>query len=268
MTIAIALKINDGIVLATDSASTIVGDENEEGVRPVHHTYFTADKLFNIVKGHPIGAMTWGTGSINNESISTLVKDFRKESEKNDYCSVEQVVNDFVSFLESKITHDTSLGFLLTGYSIDKDHPEMFLINIEKGKIEQAVEINADDPLSISWFGETIFLSRFLLSFDDRFIEILQDNDVGEEDIENIIMDCHNRLQLPLGVPAMPIQDAIELVKFLAELSVNSSRFFPGPQIIGGPIDIAVITKHEGFKWIQRKHYYDNDLNLTTTKED
>ena len=30
MTIAIALKINDGIVLATDSASTIVGEEIED----------------------------------------------------------------------------------------------------------------------------------------------------------------------------------------------------------------------------------------------
>ena len=39
-------------------------------------------------------------------------------------------------------------------------------------------------------------------------------------------------------------------------------------QVIGGSIDIAVITKHEGFKWIQRKHYYDKDLNLTTAMED
>ncbi len=60
MTIAIALKINDGIVLATDSASTIVGEENENGVRSVYHTYFTADKLFNLKKGSRIGAMTWG----------------------------------------------------------------------------------------------------------------------------------------------------------------------------------------------------------------
>ena len=72
MTIAIALKINDGIVLATDSASTIVGEENEDGVRSVYYTYFTADKLFNLKKGSRIGAMTWGNGSINNESAIIL----------------------------------------------------------------------------------------------------------------------------------------------------------------------------------------------------
>ncbi|WP_296798276.1 hypothetical protein [uncultured Methanobrevibacter sp.] len=268
MTIAIALKINDGIVLATDSASTIVGEEIEDGVRSVRHTYFTADKLFNLKKGSRIGAMTWGHGSINNDSISTLVKDFRKESEKKEYDSVEAIVNDFKSFLENKIAPKTSVGFLIAGYSKGKGHPEMFLINIDNGNIEEPKELNADDPLSISWFGETTFLSRLLLGLDKRLIEILEDNVVDKETIDNILKDCKEKLQLPLGVPAMPIQDAIDLVKFLADISVNSSRFVPGAQVIGGPIDIAVITKHEGFKWIQRKHYYDKDLNLTTIMED
>lgn len=266
MTIAIALKINDGIVLATDSASAIVGEENDEGVRPVHHTYFTADKIFNLIKGHPIGIMTWGEGSINNESISTLVKDFRKKYGKKGE-SIETVVDEFVKFIMNKSTKDTSLGFLVSGYSSSKDHPQMFLIDIQNGKLNENIEINEKDPLSISWFGETLFLSRFLLSFDEKLIEILIDNEIDEIDIENIIKDCHNKLQLPLGVPAMPIQDAIDLVRFLADFSVKSSRFFPGPQVIGGPIDIAVITKHEGFKWIQRKHYYDKELNLTTKRE-
>ena len=144
----------------------------------------------------------------------------------------------------------------------------MFLIDINNGEIRINEEINAHDPLSISWFGETLFLSRFLLGFDEKLIEVLIDNEIDEDDIDNIIAGCHNKLQLPLGVPAMPIQDAIDLVRFLAEFSVKSSRFYPGPQVIGGPIDIAVITKHEGFKWIQRKHYYDKELNLTTIKEE
>ena len=171
-------------------------------------------------------------------------------------------------FLENKITPETSLGFLIAGYSKGEGHPEMFLININDRKIEEPEELNADDPLSISWFGETLFLTRLLLGFDERLLEIFEDNGVDGETINNILRDCREKLQLPLGVPAMPIKDAIDLVKFLADISVNSSRFVPGSQVIGGPIDIAVITKHEGFKWIQRKHYYDKDLNLTTAMED
>ena len=25
---------------------------------------------------------------------------------------------------------------------------------------------------------------------------------------------------------------------------------------VGGPVEVAVITKHEGFKWVQRKHFF------------
>jgi hypothetical protein len=30
---------------------------------------------------------------------------------------------------------------------------------------------------------------------------------------------------------------------------------------VGGPIDVAVITKHEGLIWINRKHYFDPEKN-------
>lgn len=263
MTIAIAMKINDGIILATDSASTILG-QNENGYPEVHHTYFTADKLFNLQKGNPIGAITWGNGSIDNESISTLVKDFRKKSDNVSYSSVESISKEFVKFLEPKLTNEVQLGFVIAGYSVDKNHPEMFLININEGTIEKPIRINEDDPLAISWFGETSFLSRFLLGIDPNITEVLRNNNLSEDLVNKILLDCNEFLQLPLGVPAMPIQDAIDLVSFLAEISVKGSRFVPGPQIIGGDIDIAVITKHEGFKWINRKHYYKQNLNLTT----
>ena len=59
----------------------------------------------------------------------------------------------------------------------------------------------------------------------------------------------------------MPIQDAIDLAEFLVELTIKWSRFTPGPPTVGGPIEIAAITRHEGFKWIRRKQYYSPELN-------
>lgn len=84
-------------------------------------------------------------------------------------------------------------------------------------------------------------------------IEIFEEIVLDEETINDIFNVCNENLQLLLGVPAMPIKDAIDLVKFLADISVNSLRFVSGVQVIGDLIDIAVITKHKGFKWIQRK---------------
>jgi hypothetical protein len=32
-------------------------------------------------------------------------------------------------------------------------------------------------------------------------------------------------------------------------------------ETVGGPIDVAVISKGDGFVWIKRKHYFERDLN-------
>lgn len=77
--------------------------------------------------------MTWGEGSINNQSISTLIKDFRKESINKEYVSVMDTSNDFKNFLEEKITADETMGFLLAGYSMEGNQ-EIILINVEGGQ--------------------------------------------------------------------------------------------------------------------------------------
>ncbi len=59
----------------------------------------------------------------------------------------------------------------------------------------------------------------------------------------------------------MPIQDAIDLATFLVDVTIKFSRFAPGPPTVGGPIEVAAITKHEGFKWVRRKFYYQAKYN-------
>ena len=76
VTIAISIKINDGLVLAADSASTVFG-LIPSGQLQVINVYNNADKVFNLRKGLPIGAITWGSGSIGQASVSTIIKDLR-----------------------------------------------------------------------------------------------------------------------------------------------------------------------------------------------
>src|SRR5262245_40602412 len=76
MTIAVSVKVNDGIVLAADSAATLMGNDGS-GNMTILNVYNNANKIFNLRKGLPVGAMTWGQGAIGNASISALVKDLR-----------------------------------------------------------------------------------------------------------------------------------------------------------------------------------------------
>jgi len=263
MTVAIAIKINNGLVLATDSASAI-GETHDEQTK-IHYTYYNADKLFNLKKGFPIGCLTWGDGSINGVSISTLTKDFRKKLKDESNLNIGNISKKFIKFLREYVNgnyDDINVGFLIAGYSDDnKNFPEMYMIEIKEKTITEK-ELPYDDRFSISWFGDIDFLSRFILGFDPEMEILLKNNGIDGKTVDKIMDLVKNNLSIPLGVSEMPIQDAINLADFLVEICKKTSKFVPGPQIIGGPTDIAVITIHEGFKWIQRKHYYNQELNI------
>jgi hypothetical protein len=68
MTVIVSVRINDGIVLAADSAGSLDSGQ----------VYAHANKIANLCSGLPIGAMSTGSGGIGNESIETLLKDLRR----------------------------------------------------------------------------------------------------------------------------------------------------------------------------------------------
>gem|GEM_PF-3422378 len=56
--------------------------------------------------------------------------------------------------------------------------------------------------------------------------------------------------------------DLAELAKSLVSLTSLKKRYKRGEaETVGGPIDVAVISRGDGFVWIERKHYFDAKLN-------
>lgn len=74
MTIAISLVVGDGVVLGTDSATSIVllGER-------YHNIYQNAEKTIHLVKGLPLGLMTFGLGSLGPLSIASLARILRED---------------------------------------------------------------------------------------------------------------------------------------------------------------------------------------------
>src|SRR4051812_22457270 len=63
MTIAIALKVGDGVVLGADSASALVTMNGY-----AENVYFSGEKVLNLVPGLPVGLLTYGLGGLENRS--------------------------------------------------------------------------------------------------------------------------------------------------------------------------------------------------------
>lgn len=56
-------------------------------------------------------------------------------------------------------------------------------------------------------------------------------------------------------------EDLAEMAESLVYLTYLKRRFTFAEESVGGPVDVAIITKGDGFVWIKRKHYFDQDLN-------
>ena len=94
---------------------------------------------------------------------------------------------------------------------------------------------------------------------------------LGEDSVRTIAMDGTEGIVRGTQVIdtgkaiAMPTGDAIGLADFLVDLTKRYFAFLPGADLVGGATDIATVTKHEGFKWVSRKHYYSVDQNRGAT---
>lgn len=59
----------------------------------------------------------------------------------------------------------------------------------------------------------------------------------------------------------MPKEEIAELAESLVHLTSTRRRVAMEAETVGGPIDVAVITKGDGFIWLKRKHYFRPELN-------
>lgn len=59
----------------------------------------------------------------------------------------------------------------------------------------------------------------------------------------------------------LPKDELAAMAESLVNLTKFRRRVTPERETVGGPIDVAVITKGDGFVWVRRKHYFDPALN-------
>lgn len=282
MTVALTLKVNDGLVLAADSAGTIMSPAPGGG-NSVVNVYNNANKVFNLRKGLPIGLATWGLGSISETSIETLAKDLRRRFSGDDKAHPDWHLDDAaytiggVADRVKEFMYDekyvpalgalppgqtlSDLGFFVVGYSAAGVAEEYNLLLSGSGAKGPAL-IRQPHESGAMWAGQPEAIHRLLNGFSFDLIGMLESElGVPAADVTAKADLLRDKLSVPVVNAAMPIQDAIELAEYLVDLSIKFSRFMPGSPTVGGPIECAAISKHEGFKWITRKHYYHESLN-------
>lgn len=88
--------------------------------------------------------------------------------------------------------------------------------------------------------------SKIVKSFDVKM------NEYGREKHVNPILDA---------VQYLPKDELAAMAESLVNLTSFKRKVTMDVETVGGPIDVAVISKGDGFIWIKRKHYFNTELN-------
>ena len=282
MTVAISLKVHEGVVLAADSAATLMA-RLPDGTSGVVNVYDNANKIVNLYKGLPLGVITWGAAAIGPQSINTIHKNLRdiltgdspapEDMEgglnRDDYqvCEVAKRCRQYIyEHLYENVFRDWSdapaIGMIVAGYSAGGSHAEEYQIEMSGAGCPEPVTARPGPECGVTVGGQPEAVSRLIFGVDPRLATVLEQHlGVPPDQAAQAAQVIQQQLAIPVVQDAMPFQDALDLGEFLVDLTIRLTRFMPGPPTVGGPIEVAGITKHEGFKWVKRKHYYQGDLN-------
>ncbi len=173
---------------------------------------------------------------------------------------------------------------------------ESSVFNIHKIREQESVDMKTDSPRIIAFAqkemvetfvrGRSSRLDGELLDFIDQFF-VLEKQKIAQNPamagqartIAGFLDSMNNELKtqfkarleeftnknhvdpVEMTVGAMPKEELAKMAQALVNLTAIKRRSTPDVETVGGPTDVAVISKGDGMIWIDRKHYFDTTLN-------
>ena len=101
----------------------------------------------------------------------------------------------------------------------------------------------------------------------DKKAALIEETEIASEEAakdieEKIALLMMRRFGGILGVvEVLPLKELANVASTLVRLSSFEKQLSLEAETVGEPIDVAVISKGDGFIWIKRKHYFQPELN-------
>lgn len=269
MSLGIAFKGAEGVVLAADSRVTLMAQNPAAGLQiPV--TYDSATKLLRVSGQKNVGAVTYGVGAIGGAAPRTahsyipefeaqLLKDGIIEGKQLSVAAFAKKLSDFfmARWQEAGMPvppnnpQGNDMVFLVGGYNEGEayGHVYEFYIPTRPKPVEQH-----KDAFGMVWGGQREYADRLIGGFDSRVPELIQQQ-LGIDDAQRdaLILNLRQNLQAPIPFEFLPLQDCVDVAIFLIRTTIEVQGWLIGVRGVGGAIDVATITRIDGFQPIQEK---------------
>jgi hypothetical protein len=285
MTAEIAVMNQSAVALAADSAAT----RSEAKI-------FTANKIFALSKYRPVAVMIYGSSACMNVPWETIIKEFRAELGDKNCPTVGAYGDELFAFVAANraLFPESEQERFAYRYAADKFSriKEDILAKVKtqieaKGPltkqqgsdvaqevIDQRVDFWKNQPRrpKLPHFEQIITgISSMVVSElpADAAMQVIKDH--LEENRTTVIGSLADKLgekrhslyvdPLLSIVSSLPMDELASLAESLVNLTSLRRRVSLDQESVGGPIDVAVISRGDGLVWIKRKHYFPGDLN-------
>lgn len=250
MTICVSVRVPEGIVLGTDSMSTVTVKDSE-GVPYVVKSYPNARKLFQI-GDLPIGVFTYGLARIGDRSLMELIYQFSAANQEE---SVPLVANGLAEFINQAYssefppgTEQPTLGLYIAGYSKGSYSVHEREVIFPQQLVPKTVQRTGGEN-GVLWRGMEIPFYRLYIGCDPILLDSLSKDAVNAETINLVKEEKKHIMLIPFG--NMHLQDAADFAAFVLRTTIGYNQFEIGDTTCGGSLQVAAINPEKGFQWVQ-----------------
>lgn len=261
MSLGVVVKGAEGVVLAADSRVTLQGkhpDTNEI----LQVNFDNATKLLSFEgPGHNfVAAVTYGAAVIGLRTAHSYLPEFEQRYLKDKKrLKVEEYATLLYQFFTDRwkdAPHDASdvspMTMIVAGYDPDVAYGQVYLLDIPGRAPEQ--QSAAQTSFGMTWGGQLEIAARLVQGYDPLMVPLLADElGVTVERVQGALAKLAPKLSFQIPYAVLPLQDCVNLATFLIRATVTTQSLGVGMRAVGGPIDVATITRLEGLKFIQQK---------------
>ena len=251
MSLVVAVKGTEGIVLAADSRVTLTSQAGFPS------TFDNATKLLSLGEPHNwVGAVTCGIATIGGRTHHSLIPEFEPTlGEKR--LSVHEYAVRLSAFFQDRWQasgQSNDIGnaeFYVGGY--DENKPYGAVYYFATPTYPTPIEHNAG-KFGISWGGQRNIVDRIIHGYDPQLLPALQQFfSLPDEQVEAFRMRLASQIEYRTPYDVLALQDCVDLAAFLIRATITAQSVSTDLRGVGGPIDVATITRTDGFRWVQRK---------------
>jgi hypothetical protein len=176
--------------------------------------------------------------------------------------------------------------------------------DVVRHQVREYVEIDFEQPASVVPFAQSDGVQLFMDGIDPRYARHIEEqikqllvtypvrlcegildaeqrakirerieevSDVVFEELQKELAAIRRReLAIPIlnVLAAIPKDELGQLAQALVSATAFRRRISLDAETVGGPVDVAVISKTDGFVWMRRKSYFDDALNTYSPRAD